>query len=157
MSSADKDCAMAEQDAVAADELKRFCQQLVHTAQFKPVRTCAAGSHAELERNASSMRACGLKLDTQDVDTTLYELTMCVFPHTQRVPHHYNGPVRRVCTEGVHAGYARLIDERSGKILKHLNHTITRYGGLSENQEVHGPALRNAKLGILNWAILKIP
>ena len=34
MSRADKDCAMTEQDAVAADELKRFCQQLVHTAQF---------------------------------------------------------------------------------------------------------------------------
>ena len=83
-----------------------------------------AGSHVELPHHTSSMHACGLKLDTQDVDTMLYELTMYAFPLAQRVPHHYNGTVLRVCTEGVHAGYARLIDERSGEILKHLNHTI---------------------------------
>ena len=56
MSRADKDCAMTEQDAVAADELKRFCQQLVHAAQFKSVRRFIAGSHVELPYNDLSMQ-----------------------------------------------------------------------------------------------------
>ena len=58
MSRADKGCAMTEQDAVAADELKRFSQQLVHTAQFISARRFTAGSQAELPGNVSSMEAC---------------------------------------------------------------------------------------------------
>ena len=48
MSRADKDCEMTEQDAVAADEMERFCQQLVNAAQFKTTRSFGAGSQAEL-------------------------------------------------------------------------------------------------------------
>ena len=115
MSRADKDCAMTEQDAVAADELKRFCQQLVHAAQFKSVRRFIAGSYAELAHSNVSMRTCGLKTDTQDIDLMYYSINLYAFPLNQRVLVEYNGVVIRVYTHGVHPGYASLIDERSGE------------------------------------------
>ena len=52
MSRAAKDCAMTEQDAVAADELKRFCQQLIIHGQFKMVRRLKVGSCVEIKSNS---------------------------------------------------------------------------------------------------------
>ena len=82
MSRADDDCAMTVLDAVAVDELKRFSQQLVHAAQITSVRSYipVAGSHVELPCNASSMLACGLKLDTEDVDHMHCLFDMYAFP-----------------------------------------------------------------------------
>jgi hypothetical protein len=107
------DCAMTERDAAAADELKKFCLQLAHTAQFKSKRNYTVGSHVELVAHRQSMRACGLNMDTADVDYMYYSIDRYAFPLKQRVPHEYNGTVLRIYTDSIHPGYARLIDEKS--------------------------------------------
>ena len=84
---------MTEQDAVAADELKRFSQQLVHKAQFKSFRSFEAGSYVELPNNYPSMGVCGMKMDTEVFDITFYLSYFFVFPLTQRVHVEYNGRV----------------------------------------------------------------
>ena len=72
MSRVDNDSTMTQQDAVAADELKRFCQQLVFHGQFKSVRLFKAGSMAEIENCGYGMKACGLALEEQNVDMMYY-------------------------------------------------------------------------------------
>ena len=66
------------------------------------------------------MRACGMKMDKEDADLMYYSTTVNAFPLTQRVPDEYNGLVLRIYTDGVHPGYAILIDEPGGKLFKHL-------------------------------------
>ena len=59
-------------------------------------------------------------MDKEDVDYMYYSIDRYAFPLTQRVPVEYNGVVLRIYTHGVHPGYARLIEERSGEQFKHL-------------------------------------
>ena len=142
MSRADKDCAMTEQDAVAADELQRFSQQLVHKAQFKSVRFFTAGSHVELPQNHLSMQACGLKVNTEDVDCMHYLLHWYAFPLTRRVPDTYVGAVIRIYTDGVHPGYARLLKETT-RIDRTVHHDQITPGAYAE---MSGPAERFRQL-----------
>jgi hypothetical protein len=55
------------------------------------------------------------------------------------VPYKYNGRVLRIYTDGVHAGYARLINEDDNKERKHLitaadDDYITRHGPAQKYQ-----------------------
>ena len=103
---------MTQQDAaVAADELKRFCQQLVFHGQFRSMRRFTAGSSAEIVDCMSSMRECGLSTDAEDVDRMYYSIELYAFPLTQPVPVEYNGIVLRIHTDDLHPGYARLIPQ----------------------------------------------
>ena len=74
ISRSDNDCAMTEQDAVAADELKKLCQQLVHATQFKSMRSFVAGSSAEIACGEMSMKSLGVKKDSEDVDYMHYSI-----------------------------------------------------------------------------------
>ena len=139
MSRADNNSTMTQQDAVAAavaaaaDELKRFCQQLVFHGQFKSLRWFIAGSQADILKGVDSLKECGLSRESQDVDKMLYRIDRYAFPLTQRVPVEYNGTVLRIHSDGLHPGYVRLIDEKSGEELQHIH---GKYGDCT----IHGPA-----------------
>ena len=142
MSRADRDSAMTEQDAVAADELKRFCQQLVRAGQFRSRRRFTAGSSVETEYSELSMHVFSVNMDNEDVDYMLYSIDRYAFPLTQRVPVEYIGEVLRVYTHGVHPGYARLINERSEEDCRTLH---TSYE-LDHYTEIRGPAQQYQRL-----------
>ena len=66
------------------------------------------------------MQLCGFPTDTVDVDCMKYSINMCSIPHTKHVPFEYNGLVYRIYTNGLHPGYAKLIDEACGSELRHI-------------------------------------
>ena len=115
-------------------ELKKFFQQLVRYSQFKEHRRLATGSTVEIENNESSMEEFGLCLEQMDRDLMYYSNNRYAFPRDRRVPAGYNGDVIRIHTDGVHPGYARLINEDDNSELKHFIRSE------SDVEFQHGPA-----------------
>ena len=105
---------MTNTNSVAAEELKNFSQQIIFLAQFTTIRRFQAGSSVEIENNGGSVQEYGILTSVLDTDNVHYSIHEYAFPRGQRVPAEYSGVVYRIDTEGMHPGYARLFDEKSG-------------------------------------------
>ena len=116
---------MATSDAATEDEMEAFFHQIVDQAQLRSVRRFTTGSTVEVPLIKSSLLYYKLDPDSVDMDTMFYDINRYVIPRCKSVPEGYNGTVLRICTVGMHAGYARLLDKKSGIELQHDKMQLT--------------------------------
>ena len=82
------------------------------------------------------MVACHQNPGSLDVDTMFYILrACCAVPRDRSVPERYNGMVFRICTDGTHAGYARLLDDDAQELRYFELRNFEATGSVT-----HGPA-----------------
>jgi hypothetical protein len=130
---------LEESCKASSEKLKEQYQMLVNHSQFTSKRKFQTGSLAEVSLNELTIKKlCPEKLP--DCDLMTYSNDHLAFSATQRVPDFYHGFVLRYHTEGMHAGYVRLIIENEQGEMFYSN---TRWKQqLGENERTHGPAIQ---------------
>jgi len=74
-----------------------------------------------------------------DVDKMIYDTRRYAFHRSVSVPQAYNGSVIRIYTDDVHAGYVRLIEEKTNTELPEIwQKTLSKLPGI---ENIHGPAI----------------
>jgi len=134
---------MAEEtlrEQIVQQELERFCNQITG----HPSMLCFfAGSSVEIPEppTNSAQSDLGISSEHCDIDMMYYAAHICALPQHEPVPEAYAGEIKRICTYGVHTGYARLIGDRDceerGVHADFVN--ISKFGTISNS---HGPAVQ---------------
>ena len=130
---------MAMLDTATEDEMNDFFHQIIDQAQLKSVRRLLTGGSVEVPYFLKSVRAFQVDKTRLDVDVMRYPITQYAIPRDRLVPEGYIGTVIRICTDGMHAGYAKLVNDKTGLELQYSNWRI-----FDDDDDIepvaHGPA-----------------
>jgi len=110
---------MARLDTETEGETEAFFHQIIDQAQPRSIRNLTTGSSVEIPDVHRSMQAYQLDPGSLDTDRMFYYINYYAIPRCKVLPEGYNGTVYRIFTDGLHAGFAKLLDDKSGLELLH--------------------------------------
>jgi len=121
-------------------DLMTHCLQLVDHSQWKSKRTFLCGSFVEIPYCHDICKQLEInKEDMFDIDGMSYDTSRYAFQCSVTLPETYNGSNIRLDTNGVHAGYVRLIKENNNQEQELL---LSDLHTQDNEEERKGPALR---------------
>jgi len=120
----------------SSKDLIKFIMHLIRYSQWKPVRVFTTGSTVEIPSNCTMIAEdFDVNDGMLDIDTMSYNTAHYAFSFSHRVPDEYIGDTVRICTEDVHAGYVRLIREKSN-----TEDELKEFCNISD-KTMHGPSI----------------
>jgi len=123
----------------ALQELKRMCRQQI--TSHPTTLSFLTGSSVEIPDSPTCQthHDYGLNGDLFDVDLMYFSTHICVLSVDREVPEAFVGEIKRIITQGLHPGYARLIGDRDGQE-RGIHLDLINMSPLRFYSTDHGPA-----------------